>query len=356
MRANRTPREVNEMIGRNNGPLARGRGLRGLRAALLAALLGAAFWTGPAVAQAPPATPEPNHAAPAMTQPPAAAAPEPPAPAASQEAAPATERAAPSAEPLQGQPASSARISQSLLPSALPRDLSPWGMFLSAMPIVQAVMVALAFASLLTWTIWLTKTVELWNARRLARRGLEVLASAASLPAATKKLASAPSPVARLAAAASDEANQSKGLAPEGIKDRAAALLSRIESQAGRKISRGTGILATVGATAVFVGLFGTVWGIMDSFIGISKTNTTNLAVVAPGIAEALQATAMGLVAAIPAVVMYNSFARSITGYRALLADAAAEVLRHLSRDLDRDARARQENDAAIIPLRQSAE
>ena len=81
---------------------------------------------------------------------------------------------------------------------------------------------------------------------------------------------------------------------------------------------RGTGILATIGATAPFVGLFGTVWGIMNSFIGISKPHTTNLAVVAPGIAEALLATALGLVAAIPAVVIYNMFSRSIAGYRAL--------------------------------------
>jgi biopolymer transport protein ExbB len=229
-------------------------------------------------------------------------------------------------------------------------------MFLSAVTIVQAVMVALAFASLATWTVWLAKTVELWNARKLARRGLEVLASAASLHAAEKKLAGTPSPVLRFAAAAAEEAKRSRGLAAEGVKERASALISRIEAQAGRKITKGTGILATIGATAVFVGLFGTVWGIMDSFIGISKTNTTNLAVVAPGIAEALQATAMGLVAAIPAVVMYNSFARAITGYRGQLADAAAEVLRHLSRDLDRDAFARREDDAAIVALRQSAE
>jgi biopolymer transport protein ExbB len=93
----------------------------------------------------------------------------------------------------------------------------------------------------------------------------------------------------------------------------------------------------------------------MDSFIGISKTNTTNLAVVAPGIAEALLATAMGLVAAIPAVVMYNAFARAITGYRAQLGDAAAEVLRHLSRDLDREALPHNE-ESSIIPIRHSAE
>jgi biopolymer transport protein ExbB len=101
---------------------------------------------------------------------------------------------------------------------------------------------------------------------------------------------------------------------------------------------RGTGVLATIGATAPFVGLFGTVWGIMNSFIGISKSHTTNLAVVAPGIAEALLATAFGLAAAIPAVVIYNVFARSIAGYRAGLGDAAAEVLRLVSRDLERAA------------------
>ena len=102
-------------------------------------------------------------------------------------------------------------------------------------------------------------------------------------------------------------------------------------------MGRGTGLLATVGSTAPFIGLFGTVWGIMNSFIGISRTNTTNLAVVAPGIAEALLATATGLVAAIPAVVIFNLFARSITGYRQMLGDTSAEVLRLLSRDLDRD-------------------
>jgi biopolymer transport protein ExbB len=101
---------------------------------------------------------------------------------------------------------------------------------------------------------------------------------------------------------------------------------------------RGTGVLATVGATAPFVGLFGTVWGIMNSFIGISRQHTTNLAVVAPGIAEALLATALGLVAAIPAVVMYNLFSRWNAGYRALLADASAAIMRLISRDLDRGA------------------
>ncbi|HEY4847104.1 MAG TPA: tonB-system energizer ExbB [Methylocella sp.] len=289
-------------------------------------------------------------AEPAAESPPVAAAPVP-----SPEAAPVPEPAAP-VEPPMAEPKFPPRITDALLPSALPRDLSPWGMFLNAVPIVKIVMVGLAFASLATWTVWLAKTIELWNARRLARRGLEVLASATSLRAAEKELAQTRSPVARLVASAAGEAGRSDGLAPEGVKDRAATLLSRIEAQAGRAIARGTGVLATIGATAPFVGLFGTVWGIMDSFIGISKTNTTNLAVVAPGIAEALLATAMGLFAAIPAVVMYNAFARAITDYRAQLGDAAAEVLRHLSRDLDRDASPGQKADAPVVPLRQSAE
>jgi len=121
-------------------------------------------------------------------------------------------------------------------------------------------------------------------------------------------------------------------------------------------MNRGTGVLATIGATAPFVGLFGTVWGIMNSFIGISKTNTTNLAVVAPGIAEALLATAFGLVAAIPAVMIYNAFARSITSYRAILGDGTAEVLRHLSRDLDRSGQTSAREEWKVTSMRRSAE
>jgi biopolymer transport protein ExbB len=125
----------------------------------------------------------------------------------------------------------------------------------------------------------------------------------------------------------------------EGTKERVASRLERIEAAARQRIVRGTGVLATIGATAPFVGLFGTVWGIMNSFIGISEAHTTNLAVVAPGIAEALLATAAGLVAAIPAVVIYNLFARATAVYRALLADTSAEVLRLVSRDLEGGAR-----------------
>jgi biopolymer transport protein ExbB len=327
-----------------------GCGLRLAIFALLVGLFGSNFSPSRAIAEAGLQTPSPAE------PPAAAAAPETQPLAVPPEAvSPASEASGVSAGASTLVDAVPVRTPEALLPSALPRDLSPWGMFVSAVPIVQAVMVALAFASLVTWTVWLAKTIELWKEKRLARRGLELLASAASLRAAEKQLAGSATPVARLAAAAAEEAGRSKGLAAEGIKERASILLTRIEAQAGRKIARGTGTLATIGATAVFVGLFGTVWGIMDSFIGISRTNTTNLAVVAPGIAEALLTTATGLVAAVPAVVMYNSFARSIVAYRALLGDAAAEVLRHLSRDLDREALPRQD-DASIVPLRQLAE
>ena len=221
---------------------------------------------------------------------------------------------------------------------ALPHDLSPFGMFMSADVVVKAVMIGLAFASLVTWTILLAKLIELLGARRGAAAALSRLAGAATLREAAATFPSAKAPVARLVSAALAEGERSQGLPAEGVKDRAAALLARIEARAGRAMARGTGLLATIGSTAPFVGLFGTVWGIMNSFIGISKTNTTNLAVVAPGIAEALLATACGLVAAIPAVIIYNLFARGITGYRSLLGDASTEVMRLLSRDLDRAA------------------
>ena len=121
-----------------------------------------------------------------------------------------------------------------------------------------------------------------------------------------------------------------------GIKERAASAFGEIQRAEARIIRRGMGVLATIGATSPFVGLFGTVWGIMNSFIGISKSQTTNLAVVAPGIAEALLATAIGLVAAIPAVIIYNHFARDTRGYLELVSRAAGAAGRLLSRDLDR--------------------
>ena len=220
----------------------------------------------------------------------------------------------------------------------LPHDLSPFGMFLAASPVVQAVMVGLGLASVATWTVWLAKTLELAAAKRQARAGLEALEQARSLTQAAERIGFAKGPVADLLRAAIAEAHLSQDVPGEGLKERAASRLERIEAAAGRRMLRGTGLLASIGSTAPFVGLFGTVWGIMTAFVGIAKAHTTNLAVVAPGIAEALLATAIGLVAAIPAVVIYNIFSRSIAGWRAQLADASASVVRHLSRDLDRRA------------------
>ena len=210
-------------------------------------------------------------------------------------------------------------------------------MFMSADIVVKAVIVGLAFASVLTWTIWLAKAIELLGARGRLRRALAALDEARSLSDAMARLRGKSEVALTLARAAETELRLSAdALSAEGVKERIASRLERIEAAAGRRMIRGTGILASVGATAPFVGLFGTVWGIMNSFIGISKQHTTNLAVVAPGIAQALLATALGLVAAIPAVVMYNMFSRWIAGYRALLADASAQILRLVSRDLDR--------------------
>jgi biopolymer transport protein ExbB len=304
-----------------------------------------------ALAQAPEAaTPSPA-ATPESAAPAPTLAPTPSPTIAANPAAPSTEQENPAGAP----PPPSAEA-QGSLPSAVPSNLSPWGMFLHANFIVQIVMTGLAFASLVTWTIWLAKSIELWTARRAARRGLETLADASSLRAAQTSLADSSSPVALFVQAAAGEEERSLGLPAEGVKERVGALLSRLEAHAGRKMARGTAIIATIGATAPFIGLFGTVWGIMDAFIGISKSHTTNLAVVAPGIAEALLATAMGLVAAIPAVMIYNAFARAVTGYRAQLGDAAAEVLRHISRDLDRDASSLPRDASHVIAMRRPAE
>ncbi len=221
----------------------------------------------------------------------------------------------------------------------LPTALSPWGMFLGADIVVKAVMVGLAFASLVTWTIWLAKTIELFGARRKAQKAVRAIVTAKTLEEADRALGGGGGAAALLVQAARQEVDLSERALDhakgDGLKERVASRLARIEAHASRRMTRGTGLLATIGSTAPFVGLFGTVWGIMNAFIGISEAQTTNLAVVAPGIAEALLATALGLVAAIPAVVVYNVFARAIAGYRHVLADAAAGVERLVSRDMD---------------------
>jgi biopolymer transport protein ExbB len=229
-----------------------------------------------------------------------------------------------------------AMISQAALAEVpgplLPRNLSPWGMFLNADIVVKAVMVGLAFASLVTWTVWLTKTIELRSARRIALRRIRMLEGGGGLGEALRTCGDERDAVAQLITSTAREAELSGGIIDDGFKERVGLRLERVEAAMTRQISRGAGILATIGATAPFVGLFGTVWGIMNAFIGISESQTTNLAVVAPGIAEALLATALGLVAAIPAVMIYNHLARVIAGYRTLLGDASAQLLLMVSR------------------------
>ena len=217
------------------------------------------------------------------------------------------------------------------------RELSPWSMFLSADVIVKAVMIGLAFASLVTWTIFIAKMIELTLIRRKLSAALAKISGARSLAEAQFALGAKEGVLASLLAAAMREGRLSAGISSDGgIKERAASSFAEIVHAEARRIRLGMGLLATIGATSPFVGLFGTVWGIMNSFIGISKSQTTNLAVVAPGIAEALLATAIGLVAAIPAVIIYNHFSRVTKTYLELVNRASGAAGRLLSRDLDR--------------------
>ncbi|MDR2315057.1 MULTISPECIES: tonB-system energizer ExbB [unclassified Pseudomonas] len=272
--------------------------------------------------------------------------------AASAPAAPATQ-AAPAAPAVEGQapageaqaaapadsqvvvdPATDALVEDTSLGMA--HDLSPWGMYKNADIVVKIVMIGLAIASIITWTIWIAKGFELMGAKRRLRGEIAQLKKSTTLKEASEVSNKEGTLAHTLVHDALEEMRLSANAREkEGIKERVSFRLERLVHASGRTMSSGTGVLATIGSTAPFVGLFGTVWGIMNSFIGIAKTQTTNLAVVAPGIAEALLATALGLVAAIPAVVIYNVFARSIAGYKAQVSDASAQVLLLVSRDLD---------------------
>ncbi|WDU62384.1 tonB-system energizer ExbB [Pseudomonas poae] len=262
-------------------------------------------------------------------------------PAAAQQGTPAPTAAPAATDPAQAAaPAASADDTGVVLEEdntlGMAHDLSPWGMYQNADVVVKAVMIGLAIASIITWTIWIAKGFELLGAKRRLRTEIVHLKKATTLKEASETATKKGTLANTLVHDALEEMRLSANTREkEGIKERVAFRLERLVAACGRNMSSGTGVLATIGSTAPFVGLFGTVWGIMNSFIGIAKTQTTNLAVVAPGIAEALLATALGLVAAIPAVVIYNVFARSIAGYKAQVSDASAEVLLLVSRDLD---------------------
>jgi biopolymer transport protein ExbB len=253
--------------------------------------------------------------------------------------APAAAASAPSAAPV-----SSATPAPTALPGAetaksipVPHDLSPWSMFMSADIVVKLVMIGLAFASLLTWTICFAKMREQFVAQKRLRDALRAVSNSRTLAEARMALGTGKTVLSSFLAMAVHEVRLSSGIVGDaGIKERAASLFAELTRSEGRRMRLGMGMLATIGATAPFVGLFGTVWGIMNSFIGISKSQTTNLAVVAPGIAEALLATAMGLIAAIPAVIIYNHFSRVTKRYLELVSQASGTAGRLLSRDLDR--------------------
>ena len=222
--------------------------------------------------------------------------------------------------------------------SALPHDMSPLGMFLAADQIVKSVLIGLLLAALATWVVLLVKGATLLQARRAAAQAVTVLKTATSLPDAAVKAegAGAASLAQQLLAEVQQELSLSHASAPaESLRERAGFRQEQFIAQQVRAMTQGIGLLASIGAVAPFVGLFGTVWGIMNSFIGIAVSQSTNLATVAPGIAEALLATALGLVAAIPAVVIYNVLSRGINQYKAQLRAASAQVLLMLSRDLD---------------------
>jgi biopolymer transport protein ExbB len=219
--------------------------------------------------------------------------------------------------------------------SHLPAALSPYDMFMQADVVVKTVMIGLFAASLVAWIVLLAKKMEIFGLRRVLRRSLVRIGDCEHLLAARRIVTSRERIASALIDAAIDEMAQTASRGDsEGVKERISIRFGRIEAAALREASRGISLLATIGSTAPFVGLFGTVWGIMNSFIGIAKSQTTNLAVVAPGIAEALLATAIGLVAAIPAVIFYNHLTRCVANYRALLADLVAGVAIRAGRDI----------------------
>jgi len=268
-------------------------------------------------------------------------------------AAPATAAAAPAAAPAAAAPApadqaSSDQATPTHVGGKNAGHLGPFEMFMDAEILVKVVMVGLLICSLLSWTILILKIFEFASMNRITNRFLETFRGAKSI-ADMGKIAEADefagNPLADMAAAAAAEVELSRqaGLHVAGEhRDttimRAQAAVGAVQASLARRLSSGMQFLATVGSTGPFIGLFGTVYGIMHSFIGIANSNTTNLAVVAPGIAEALLATGLGLFAAIPSVVFYNYFQTLITAYGSRSEGFVAELMNAISRQLDKGA------------------
>ena len=271
-----------------------------------------------------------------------AAAPAAPAAADAAAAAPAADAAAPAADAA----APAADVAPATIEHA--GQLTVMQMFMDAQPVVKVVMIGLVLASILSWTLLVTKLVEFASLNKASDRFVEAFRGAKSVNDMGRIALSDEfegNPLADMAAAATQEVELSRqaGLAVSGAHrettlHRAEMAVGAVQANLGKRLSSGMQFLASVGSSGPFIGLFGTVYGIMNSFIGIANTNTTNLAVVAPGIAEALLATGIGLFAAIPAVIFYNYFQTRISAYGARTEGFVAELMNAISRQLDKGA------------------
>jgi biopolymer transport protein ExbB len=226
--------------------------------------------------------------------------------------------------------------------------LTPWTMFKDAKPVAKTVMIGLVAASALSWVVLIMKLFEFASLNRTTTNFLEAFRSAKSIQDMGKIAMSEEfegNPLADMAAAAAQEValSTSAGLHVNGEHrdstiERAHLAITAVQASLANRLAGGMQFLASLGSSGPFVGLFGTVYGIMASFIGIATSGTTNLAVVAPGIAEALLATGIGLFAAIPAVIFYNYFQTRISGFGARTEGFIAELMNALSRQLDKGA------------------
>ncbi|TXI06179.1 MAG: tonB-system energizer ExbB [Pseudorhodobacter sp.] len=239
---------------------------------------------------------------------------------------------------------STAAVAQS---AASELALTPLEMFRNADAVVQGVMIGLIIASVLVWAIWAMKLVQIGLSARSLRRALRQLQPGFTTEAPPGLTGTA----AGMMEAARAERALGTRLPRDGVLDRAASELSALETATQRRLQAGVALIGTVAATAPFVGLFGTVWGIMNSFTGIAASKTTNLAVVAPGIAEALLATGIGLFAAIPALLFFNHLTRLLAAHRAMLAEVSRRIVSALSRDLDRAGAATPAERAQVLHL-----
>jgi len=231
---------------------------------------------------------------------------------------------------------------ESELISDLPMDVSFWGLVLQADTIVKIVMLILLIASIWSWSIIIEKTKRFFLLKKQANAFEETFWSGESLEKLYKEEEKNPQhPLATVFVAGMYEwtrASNSNSLSNEkiqaGLQERIHQVMNVAVTRELENVEKNIGFLATVGSTAPFIGLFGTVWGIMNSFQSIALSKDTSLAVVAPGIAEALLATALGLVAAIPAVIAYNKLSNNLNTYALRLQNFASEFEALLSRHL----------------------